>query len=95
MLLKKDKKSDWEIDGGIWDDNLCKSESQAVRIAEGRAQMPGSRLGRTAHAGEKGAETPGEVSGAEVELKRSEKADGPVKKGISKAQETWTQNQLN
>lgn len=56
--------------------------------------MP-SRLGRTTHVGEKGARTPGEAFGAEGELKRSEKADGSVKKGISKAQETWTQNQLS
>ncbi|KAI4555223.1 hypothetical protein MJT46_015609 [Ovis ammon polii x Ovis aries] len=31
MLLKKDKKSDWEIDGGIWDDNLCEN---VVQIGE-------------------------------------------------------------
>ena len=81
---------------GVTTKHFRESELQAVGMAgdlrAGR-QTHGSRPGRTAQAGAEGAETPGAVSGAETELKRREKADGPGRKGTPKAQESWSQNQ--
>lgn len=68
---------------------LLEGESQAVRTAEdlrARGQTHRSRPGRPAHAGKRGAETSGEVSGAEAELTAQRR------RGRLNARETWSQN---
>ena len=92
MLLKKDKKLDWEIDIGKWEIDIGKwgdhKTIQGKRITGIRTagELEGQSIDaqvkvrdRQAQAGEEGAEIPGEWT--EAELKRGQKIEGPVKKG--------------
>ena len=76
---------------------LHENESQAVRTAGDRGpggSPTGQGWGRTAYTDEEGAEIPGGVLETEAKLERK-KADRPGKKGTPKAQEIWSQNQLD